>query len=228
MRIQQLIYLCFTFILSAEVSSVDESNRISGIEGEYRGTVKRTEMTLWAAMIAGPDEEKALALMFFPTARQQAQVDRLGRLTDNLLTAGSSRCDLENILEQVYRPGPAARNGLVLIHGDWEHQPDLKISRHPEGYWMMNDEYLFLRGREYMVKEIKSGSKSGELTSLQLTQTGFIQNFFDNPSLRLARIEAVSTGPELLANYVKAKFAARNALNKAFENLPQESVTPCP
>lgn len=179
-------------------------------------------------MVAGPGGEKALALMFFPTARLQAQADRLGRLTDNLLAAGNSRCDLENILEQVYRLEPAGRNGLVLIHGDWEHQPEIKISRNPEGYWMMNDEYLFLRGREYMVKEIKNSSRSGELTSLQLTQTGFIQNFFDNPRLRLARIEGASTGPELLANYVKAKFAARNALNKVFENLPQESVTPCP
>lgn len=215
-------------IISIGGTVADESGRVSAIQGEYRGTVKRTEMTLWATQVSGPGGEKALALMFFPTARQQLQTDRLRRLTDNLLASGNSRCELENVLEQVYRPGSADRNGLVLIHGDWERQPELKISRHPEGYWMMNDEYLFLRGQEYMVKEIKLGTNSGEMTSLRLTQTGFIQNFFDNPRLRLARIETASAGPELLADYVKAKFAAQYALNQAYEGVTQNSVTPCP
>lgn len=79
-----------------------------------------------------------------------------------------------------------------------------------------------------MVKEVRRDPGAGELTSLQLTQTGFIQNFFDNPGLRLARLETASAGPELLVDYVNAKFAARNALDVAFEGVPQESVPLCP
>ena len=228
MRIQHAVCFLLMLIISIGGTVAGESGRISAIQGEYRGTVKRTEMTLWASQIPGPGEEKALALIFFPTAQQQAQTERLRRLTAALLAAGRNRCELEDVFEQVYRPGDGARAGLVLVQGAWERRTDLKMRRYPEGYWMGNVEYSFLRGREYMVKEIRLDSGSGKLASLQLTQTGFIQNFFDNPRLRLTRNETGASGSELLADYVKAKFTARNALNAFFENVPQEAVTPCP
>ena len=93
---------------------------------------------------------------------------------------------------------------------------------------MVNDEYIFLREREYMVKEVRRDPETGELIDLRLTQTGFIQNFLDNPKLRLEKNETATGGVELLADYVNAKFAAHNALNAALEGIPQESVTPCP
>ena len=227
MRIRPVIYLCITLILSSGVPYAEEKSRFSGIEGEYRGTIKQTEMTLWAAMIARQGEgERGLALMFFPSTQRQAQEDRLRRLTDALLVPGQERCDLIKVYDQVYRSahGP----GLVIIHGGWEQQPELGISRFPQGYWMMNDEYIFLRGREYMVKQVRRSADTGELKSLRLTRTGFIQNFFDNPKLRLERVEKGAGELRLLADYVRAKSSALKTLDAALEGVPQDSVPPCP
>ena len=228
MRIQPTIYLLFTLFISIQIPAADEKRNLSGIAGEYSGTLKRVEITLWATLVTGPGGEKALALLFFPAEQRQAQAGRLRRLTDAFLTSGQHRCDIENVFDQVYRPGFGARSGLVLVHGGWEQQSELKIRRFPEGYWMVNDEYIFLRGREYMVKEVRRDPDAGELIHLRLTQTGFIQNFLDNPKLRLEKNETATDGVELLADYVNAKFAAHNALNAALEGVPQESVTPCP
>ena len=226
MRIRPVIYLCITLIVSSGVPGAEEERRFSGIEGEYRGTIKRTEMTLWAAVISGQGEERGLALMFFPSEQRLAQEDRLRRLTDALLAPGQDRCDLVNVYDQVHRSeqGP----GLMMILGDWEQQPELGISRFPQGYWMMNDEYIFLRGREYMVKQVRRSAETGELKSLRLTRTGFIQNFFDNPTLRLERVGAGTGELRLLADYVRAKSSALKALDAAIEGVPQDSVPPCP
>ena len=228
MKVQPTVYLLFIFIFSNGVPATDNESYYSGIKGEYRGTMKKVEMTLWAAPVTGPGKEKALALMFFPAAQRQSQADRLMRLTKALLASRQNICDMEKVFEQVYRPGFGARAGLVLVHGDWYQKPLLKINRFPGSYWMVNDEYIFLREREYMVKEFRRDPETGELIDLRLTRTGFIQNFFDNPRLRLARIETASAELELLAGYVNAKFAAHNALNAALEGVPQESVPPCP
>ena len=228
MKVQQTVYLLFIFIFSNGVPATDKESYYSGIKGEYRGNVKKVKMTLWATPVAGPGKEKALALMFFPTEQREAQADRLRHLTDAMLASGQNRCDIENVFDQVYRPGFGTRSGLVLVHGGWEQQSELKIRRFPEGYWMVNDEYIFLREREYMVKEFRRDPGSGELIYLRLTQTGFIQNFLDNPKLRLEKNETATDGVELLADYVNAKFAAHNALNAALEGVSQESVTPCP
>ena len=228
MKVQTTVYLLFFFIFTSVVPAIDNESYLSGIKGVYRGTVKKLEMTLWAVPVSGPGEGQALALMFFPAAQRQTQADRLMRLTDALLASRQNLCDMEKVFDQVYRPGFGARAGLVLVHGDWYQKPLLKINRFPGSYWMVNDEYIFLREREYLVKEFRRDPETGELIDLRLTQTGFIQNFFDNPRLRLARIETVSAELELLAGYVNAKFAAHNALNTALEGVPRESVPPCP
>ena len=218
--------MLFAVFMCLQGPAVCEQKHLSAIAGEYQGAVKRTEMTLWASPLAGPGEEKALALMFFPSAERQTQVARLRRLTDALLAPGQGRCELEDVFEQVHRPvnGP----GLVLIHGGWEQLHELEIKRFPEGYYMGNDEYIVLREREYMVKGLRRNPETGELRDLRLTQTGFIQNFFDNPRLRLARVGTAHSELQLLAHYVKAKFAAYDALNRIFEGMSQDSVQPCP
>ena len=228
MRTRAGIYLCLAIMLKAAAPAADKPGRLSGIEGEYRGILKRTEITLWASLITGPGQEQGLALMFFPSAQRQAQTDRLHSLTGSLLVPGQDSCELVKTLDRTYRFGPAASSGTVLIHGGWERQPELEVSRFPEGYRMMNDEYIFLRGREYMVKGVRLEPETGELKSLRLTQTGFIQNFFDNPKLRLERVETGTGEFRLLADYVKAKFAAHAALDAALKGVPQDSVPPCP
>lgn len=226
MKIKSTGYLLFIVFMTLQYPAICEQKHLSAIAGEYQGTVKRVELTLWAALIPGPEEELGLALLFFPSAERQAQADRLSSLTEALLASPKNRCDLENVFERVHHPvdGP----GLVLIHGDWEQLHELEINRFPEGYYIGNDEYIFLRDREYMVKELRRNPDTGELRDLRLTQTGFIQNFFDNPRLRLTRVGTTPAELELLADYVDAKFAAYNAWNRILEGVPQESVQPCP
>ena len=228
MRIQPTIYLLFALFISIQITAADEKRNMSAIAGEYSGTLKRVEMTLWATLVTGPGGEKALALMFFPAEQRLAQTDRLRHLTDAFLASGQHRCDIVNVFDQVYRPGSGVHPGLVLVHGDWHQKPVLKMNRYPGSYWMVNDEYVFLRGQEYMVKEVRRDPDTSELIHLRLTQTGFIQNFLDNPKLRLEKNETATDGVELLVGYVNAKFAAHNALNAALEGVPQESVSPCP
>ena len=228
MKVQPIVYLLFIFIFSNGVPATGNESYYSGIKGEYRGTMKKVEMTLWAAPVTGPGKEKALALMFFPAAQRQSQAGRLRSLTDAFLASGQHMCDIVNVFDQVYRPGSGVHPGLVLVHGDWHQKPVLKMNLYPGSYWMVNDEYIFLREREYMVKEVRRDPDTGELIHLRLTQTGFIQNFLDNPKLRLEKNETATDGVELLADYVNAKYAAHNALNAALEGVPQESVPPCP
>ena len=109
MGIRPVIYLCITLIVSSGVPGAEEESRFSGIEGEYRGTVKRTEMTLWAAIVSGEGKERGLVLMFFPSEQRRAQEDRLRRMTRALLALGQDRCDLIKVYDRVYRSahGPA-------------------------------------------------------------------------------------------------------------------------
>lgn len=183
-------------------------------------------MTLWAAIVTSKGKERSLALMFFPSAQRLAQENRLRRMTDALLAPGQDRCDLVKVCDQMYRS--AQGPGLVMILGGWEQQTELGISRFPQGYWMMNDEYIFLRGREYMVKQVRRSAETGEMKSLRLTRTGFIQNFFDNPELRRERVETGTGELRLLADYVRAKSSALKTLDAALEGVPQDSVPPCP
>ncbi len=230
MKVQPIVYLLFIFIFSNGVPATDNESYFTGIEGEYRGTVKKVEMTLWATPVTGPGEEKVIALMFFPSTERQVQTDRLRRLTDALLTSRQHRCDIEDVFNQMYRPGSSARAGLVLIHGGWDEEHSLKSDWRSvtlKSYLVVNDEYIFMQRREYMVKEVKRNPGTGELAELRLTQTGFIQNFFDNPKLRLTRIETATAGLELLTGYINAKSAARHALDAALEGVPQESVPLC-
>ena len=76
-----------------------------------------------------------------------------------------------------------------------------------------------------MVREVRREPASGTLISFRLTQTGFVQNFFDNPKLQLDRTTASADELQLFAEYIKAKFAALSALHEGFQ---PESVSPCP
>ena len=67
-----------------------------------------------------------------------------------------------------------------------------------------------------MFRRIRRSVGTGALESVQLTQTGFIQNFFDNPVIRVTRVDNAPPAFKLLGSYLDAKFAAWQELDALF------------
>lgn len=194
------------------------------LAGEYRGTVKRIPMIAWAAPVATPWGGQAVALLLFPESERQDLVARLERLTGDQEPLYRLACDGVDVTEYGYEYDSAfseiwnTRAALVFIHsGPWEPGSLASVWRTAtiRNRMLSNAEYAVLCGREYMVSRITRDSETGELTRIKLTQTGFIQNFFDNPTLSLVPADTPAGVLELLAGYVKAKDAAMQALQVA-------------
>ena len=213
-----VLCLALSWLVAAEGwAQPTASSAFRQLAGEYRGTIKRTQMTVWAAPIAVPWRGQALALLLFPESERQDLVARLERLAGNQETLYQRACDGVRITEYGYDYSSAFseiwHSGAALV---FIHSGPVRMGSLASGWrtattrsgMVTNEEYTSLRGREYMVSRIKRDPETGDLTRLQLTQTGFIQNFFDNPALALAPADAPAGVLELLAGYVKAKYAA--------------------
>ena len=220
-----VLLISVTVVVGAQ-EQTSEKMPFAGLVGEYRGTLKRTKMVVWATPVAAPGLGGAVtALMFFPEAERQALVDRLDRMSGDQAALYQRVCDALEITEEgyifhtdVFRFWHSGV-GLALIHGGWDERHFLKPdwrSVTARSLLMINEEYLSIRGREYMVKQVSRSP-----------HTGFIQNFFDNPKLRLTRVETSSAELELLANYVIAKETARRLLNMGAQRLPPEPLPIC-
>ena len=72
-----VLLISVTVVVGAQ-EQTSEKMPFAGLVGEYRGTLKRTKMVVWATPVAAPGLGGAVtALMFFPEAERQALVDRL-------------------------------------------------------------------------------------------------------------------------------------------------------
>lgn len=191
------------------------------LAGEYRGTVKRTPMTAWAAPVAGPLGGHAVALLLFPESERDDLVARLERLTGDQAPLYRLACDGVRVTEYGYEYDSAFTGiwntgaALVFVHSGPGEPGSLGSGWHDatiRDRTLSNAEYARLRGREYMVSRITRDPETGELTRIRLTRTGFIQNFFDNPTLSLVRVDTPAGVLDLLAGYVKAKDAAMQEL----------------
>ena len=125
------------------------------------------------------------------------------------------------------------KGGLILLQDgsfsgrlpvDWE-----KIENRKQPGHIRNEEYISLNGREYAIKNIRRSRKTGDLVSVQLTRTGFIQNFFDNPVIKLTRMEQSTPTHKLLGSYLNSKFDAMKRINMGdatvFNDLPEGCKT---
>ncbi len=213
-----------------------ESDAFQELAGEYRGTVRRTQVTVWAASVAVPGGGEATVLMMFPETERQALLARLELLTGDQEELYRRACDEARITEYGYDYYSAfsriwqSGGALVLIHSGPGRRgflgPGWRTATAKSGR-LTNEEYMALRGREYMVREVERDPRTGELSEVRLTQTGFIQNFFDNPKLSLGKAEAPAGVLDLLRKYVNAKYAAMENLQLGGEALPTDPAAIC-
>lgn len=131
-------------------------------------------------------------------------------------------CERAGPDEQKGRPSDLYRvwntqGGLALLqdgfHGDrlppdWE---EIEGGDYPP--YLRTEEYIVWQEREYAIRRIRRSARTGALESVQLTQTGFIQNFFDNPVIGVTRVDNTSPSFKLLGSYLDAKFAAWEELD---------------
>ena len=180
-------------VVSAQPTETDFFRELTG---EYRGTVKQTQVTVWATPMGVPGGGEAAVLLQFPETERQALLTRLELLTGDQEALYQRACDDARVSENGYgfysafsrilavgrRPGVhllRPRQARGLLGSGWR-------SATAKSGLLMNEEYMSLRGREYMVRQVERDPRTGKLSEVQLTQTGFIQNFFDNPKLTLA------------------------------------------
>lgn len=213
-----------------------EPGSFRGLAGEYRGTTKQTPLTVWVTPAAVPGGGEAAILMLFPETERRALVARLELFAGDQEALYRRACDDARITEYGYDynsafariwqsggalvfiyPGPGRRG---LLGSGWR-------SVTSKSGLLRNEEYVSLRGREYMVREVKRDPRTGRLAEVRLTQTGFLQNFFDNPKLRLSAADAPAGVLKLLNGYVRAKYAAMENLQIGGASLPSDPPAIC-
>ena len=104
---------------------------------------------------------------------------------------------------------------------DWE---EIEGGDYPP--YLRNQEYIVWQEQEYAIRRIRRSVRTGALKSVQLTQTGFIQNFFDNPVIRVKRVDNAPRSFKLLGSYLDAKFAAWQELDALFATFQGDATSP--
>ena len=213
-------------VASAQPTGPDAFQKLAG---EYRGTVKQTNVTVWATPIAVPGGGEAAVLMMFPETERHTLLARLELLTGDQEALYRRACDDARITENGYDYNSAfsqiwqSGGALVFIYsGPGQRQPlesGWRSATAKSGL-LINEEYMSLRGREYMVRQVERDPRTGGLSEVRLTQTGFLQNFFDNPKLSLVPADAPAAELDLIKEYVNAKYAA-------MESLPTDPAAIC-
>ena len=220
-------------VVSAQPTAPDFFQELAG---EYRGTVKQTQVTVWATAMAVPGSGEAAVLMLFPETERQALVARLELLAGDQEALYRRACDDARITENGYDYNSAfsriwqSGGALVFIYSGSGRRRLLGSgwrSATARSGLLRNEEYIFLRGREYLVSRVERDAHTGNLSEVRLTQTGFLQNFFDNPKLSLVAADAPAGVLELITGYVKAKYAAMERLQVGGPGLPTDPAAIC-
>ena len=220
-------------VVSAQPTEPDFFQELAG---EYRGTVKQTQVTVWATPIAVPGGGEAAVLMMFSETERHTLLARLELLTGDQEALYRRACDDARITENGYDYNSAfsqiwqSGGALVFIYsGPGQRQPlesGWRSATARSGL-LRNEEYMFLRSREYMVGRVERDAHTGKLSEVRLTQTGFLQNFFDNPKLSLVAADAPAGVLELITGYVNAKYAAMGSLQVGGGGLPTDPAAIC-
>ncbi len=220
-------------VVSAQPTAPDAYR---GLAGEYRGTVKQTQVTVWATPMAVPGGGEATVLMLFPEEERQALVARLELLAGDQEALYRRACDDARITENGYDYNSAfskiwqSGGALVFIYSGSGRRRLLESgwrSATARSGLLRNEEYFFLRGREYLVSRVERDAHTGNLSEVRLTQTGFLQNFLDNPKLPLVAANAPAGVLDLLTEYVNAKYAAMERLQVGGPRLPTDPAAIC-
>ena len=195
------------------------------LAGEYHGVTDGDSFIVWVDVLPAVEAGQQAALLLFREEDRPHLETYIKQITAN--PAGSYRKVCEQAgsgarkgrLNDLYRVW-STQGGLALLHdglqvdplpADWEEIESQKYSPR-----LRTAEYIFWQEREYMFRRIRRSARTGALESVQLTQTGFIQNFFDNPVISVTRADNAPPSFKLLGSYLDAKFAAWQELDALF------------
>lgn len=194
------------------------------LAGEYHAVTDGDAFIVWVDVLPAVEAGQQAALLLFREEDRPRLETYIKRITAN--PAGYYRQVCERVgsgarkgrLNDVYRVW-TTQGGLILLLDfqgvrlppDWE---EIEGGDYPP--YLRNQEYIVWQGREYAIRRIRRSAGTGALESVQLTQTGFIQNFFDNPVISVTRADNAPPSFKLLGSYLDAKFAAWQELDALF------------
>ena len=188
------------------------------LAGEYRGTSKGDPFVVWIDASAAVEAGQQAALLVFRERDRPRLETYIKRIIDNPADYYRQVCERAGSDERKGRLNDLytvwnTQGGLALLQDfqglpDWE---EIEGGDYPP--YLRNKEYIVWREREYMIRRIRRSVKTGALESVQLTQTGFIQNFFDNPVIGVTRVDNALPSFKLLGSYLDAKSAAWQKLD---------------
>ena len=204
------------------------------LAGEYRGTSDGDAFVVWVDVSPPVEEGQQAALLLFreqDRPRLEAYIKQIianpaDQYREVCERAGSG--ERKGRLNDLYRVWNT-QGGLVLLHDfqevrlppDWE---EIEGGDYPP--YLRNQEYIVWQEQEYAIRRIRRSAGTGALQSVQLTQTGFLQNFFDNPVIEVTRVDSATPAFKLLGSYLDAKFVAWQELDALFAPFQGDATSP--
>ena len=206
------------------------------LTGEYRGTHKGDSLVVWVDALPAVEAGQQAALLLFREQDRLRLESYMTSIIDNPAEYYRKVCKEVDHIEYGYHFPDFykvwnTQGGLALLqdgfHGgrlppDWE---EIESQEYPP--YLRNEEYIVLGEREYAIRRIRRSAKTGALKSAQLTQTGFIQNFFDNPVISVTRVDNAPPSFKLLGSYLDGKFNAQQELGRSGTTLPSDLPDVC-
>ena len=210
----------------APVADRQTAGSFDRLAGEYRGTSDGDAFVVWVDALAADEEGQQAALLLFQEQDRPRLETYIKRMIDNPADQYRKVCERagpdghKNRLNDLYRVWNT-QGGLILLMDGFhrDHLPlgweEIESQEYPP--FLRNQEYIVWQEREYAIRRIRRSAETGDLESVQLTQTGFIQNFFDNPVIGVTRVDDASPSFKLLGSYLDAKFAAWEKLDASYQ-----------
>lgn len=215
-------------------ASQQNAGSFDRLAGEYHGVTDGDSFIVWVDVLPAVEAGQQAALLLFREEDRPRLETYIKQITAN--PAGYYRQVCERAgsgarkgrLNDVYRVW-TTQGGLILLLDfqgvrlppDWE---EIEGGDYPP--YLRNQEYIVWQGREYAIRRIRRSAETGALESVQLTQTGFIQNFFDNPVISVTRADNAPPSFKLLGSYLDAKFAAWQELDALFAPFQGDAPSP--
>ncbi len=191
------------------------------LTGEYRGTHKGDSLVVWVDALPAVEAGQQAALLIFRERDRPRLETYIKRIIDNPADYYRQVCERAGSDERKGRLNDLytvwnTQGGLALLQDfqgvrlppGWEEIESQEYPPH-----LRTKEYIVWREREYAIRRIRRSARTGALESVQLTQTGFIQNFFDNPVIGVTRVDNALPSFKLLGSYLDAKSAAWQKLD---------------
>lgn len=206
--------------------------RMSGV---YTGELKGQDVHVWVSVPS--TLRHTAALLLFTPSQEQAIRKRMRELAGDPAKALRKICAQAEHTEHgyMYHRGYfriwQSGGGIALIR--WQGYGGEVLSKtweqlelNPYSSLLETSEYPQIKGKQYAFKQIHRDPRSGKLTKIQLTSTGYLQNPFDNPQTLLRFVGPLPDG-DLLSRYLNAKEDAAQFFYYGSSELPKSPLPAC-